>query len=82
MMKITLDGQCFQGETALGTTLRDFLTDQGLSPTEIVFDMDGRPLATDYTLVHSVQGQEFSLHGEVKEATGALTIEEILTATV
>lgn len=82
MIKITLDGQCYQGEPTLGTTLRDFLADQGLSPTEIVFDMDGRPLATDYTLAHSVQGQEFSLRGEVKEATSALTIDEIITATV
>ena len=82
MIKITLDDQSFHGEPALGTTLGDFLASQGLSPTEIVFDAKGRPLATAYTLVHSVQGQGFSVQGEVKEARDALTIDEIMTATV
>jgi sulfur carrier protein ThiS len=82
MIKITLDDQSYQGEPALGTTLADFLAERGLTPTEIVFNTEGRPVATAYTLVHSVNGQAFSLQGELKQATGALTVDEITAAKV
>lgn len=82
MIKITLDDQSFHGEPALGTTLGDFLTGHGLPATEIVFNGEGRPLATAYTLVHSVNGQALSVKGVVEAAKGALTVDEIITATV
>lgn len=82
MIKITLDDQSYQGEPALGVTLAGFLAGQGLSPAEVVFNAEGQPVATAYTMVHSLHGQAFSSQGEVKEAISALTIDEILAAIV
>ena len=82
MIEIILDEQSFRGEPTLDTTLGDFLTGQGLPATEIVFNAEGRPVATAYTLVHSVNGQVLSSKGRMEPAKGALTVDEVVAATV
>ena len=82
MTILTLDGQSYQGECDLGTSLEDFLRSHGGPSAELIFDADGTPFAPRYTLAHAVNGKAFTLKGEVGEAVAALTIDQLMTATV
>lgn len=74
---IIVDGQVYSGTPDLGTSLSEFLTGQGRQTEEILFSEDGKPVSTQFTLVHSVTGKVLTAEGVVSEVVPALTLDEV-----
>ncbi|MFA5507675.1 MAG: hypothetical protein WC314_19830 [Vulcanimicrobiota bacterium] len=78
---ITVDDQIYESPASLSTTLHGFLSQQGLEIGGMLFDQQGKPVVTRFTLVHSVQGGVFTSQGAVAEEVPALTLDQLLTTT-
>jgi enterochelin esterase-like enzyme len=81
-VEIIIDGHTSSSPADLGTTLHEFLCDQGIQVGELLFDPQGKPVSTQFTLAHAVHGQHLTQKGEVPAAVAALTVDEVLATTV